>query len=334
MSARTHRRVVAARYGGPEVLEVVREPVPEPRPGEVRIRVTRCGVAFGDVMRRKGVLAPFAPFTPGYDVVGVVEAGDPAWVGARVAYLLRSVGVGGYAEHVCARAGDLVRVPDGLDDDTAIALVMNYVSAWQIVHRVGRLAKGQRLLVQGASGGVGTALLDVGRHAGLVLLGTASARKHDVVRSFGAVPIDYKTEDVPARVHALCGGADAVADPIGGEGLYASHAALRPGGMLVFFGFTADIDRGLLGLASGFARVVCLKLRLGKRTRSYGLTVPPLSSYAKSREDLGHVLAAAGSFTPVIGGRFELAEAAEAHEALDAGTAAGKLILYVDPEAR
>jgi len=332
--SRTHRRVVAARYGGPEVLEVVREPIPEPRAGEVRIRVTRCGVAFGDVMRRKGTLAPRAPFTPGYDVVGVVEGGGPEWDGVRVAHLLRNVGVGGYAEHVCARPADLVRIPDDVDDDKAIALVMNYVSAWQIVHRVARLQPGQRLLVQGASGGVGTALLDVGRHAGLALYGTASARKHDVVRSYGAEPIDYKSEDVAARTHALCGGADTVADPIGGEGLYTSHDALRKGGMLVFFGFTADIERGLWGLLAGFARVLWLKLRLGKRVRSYGLTVPPLSSYRKSREDLAQVLAAAKSFTPVMGGRFELAEANKAHASLDSGAAAGKLLLYVDPEAR
>lgn len=330
----THRRVVAARYGGPEVLEVVREPIPEPRKGEVRIAVTRCGVAFGDVMRRKGVLAPRAPFTPGYDVVGLVEAGDPAWVGVRVAYLMRSPGVGGYAERVVARASDLVRVPDDLDDDIACALIMNYVSAWQIVHRVARLSEGQSLLVQGASGGVGTALLDVARHARLKTFGTASPRKHDVVRSFGAEPIDYRTEDVAARVHALCGGVDAAADPIGGDGLYASHAAVRPGGTLVFFGFTADVDQGVRGLLVGLWRVACLKLRWSRRVRSYGLTVPPLSSYGKCLEDLRHVYAVAGSFTPSIGGRFELSAAAEAHRALDSGAAAGKLLLHVDPDAR
>ncbi len=330
------RRVVVRASGGPEVLVLEEGPLPVPRRGQVRIRVRAAGVAFGDLMRRRGVLAPWRPFTPGYDVVGEVEAVGPgvaaAWEGERVACLLRPTGLGGYAEHALARVPDLVRVPEGLDEATAAALVLNYVTAWQIVHRVAGLRPGQRLLVHGASGGVGTALLDVGRHAGLTLYGTASARKHDLLRARGAEPIDYRSEDVVARVLALAGdGVDAVADPIGGENLAISRAVLRRGGTLVFFGITGEIERGLGALGAGMCRVATLALRPdGRRVRPYGITVPPGSSRGRCREDLERVLALAaeGVFTPAIGARLPLAEAAEAHRRLEAGEVVGKVVLH------
>ncbi len=328
------RRVVVRRFGGPEVLEIEEVTLPEPGDDAVRVRVTRAGVAFGDVMRRRGVLAPRGPFTPGYDVVGVVEAGDPEWVGARVAVLLPTIGLGGYAEHVVVPTRDLVRVPDDVDDDHAIALVLNYVTAWQIVHRVAALHPGQTLLVQGAAGGVGTALLDVGRAYGLRMIGTASARKHDVVASFGATPLDYRAPDLVGRVRALAPhGVDAATDPVGGASLTTSYQTLGPRGTLVFFGITGEIERGLGALIGGFARVLALKLRPDcRRVRAYGITVPPLSSRARCRADLGRILGTGSQWRPLIGARFGLDEVQAAHAWMESGDGVGKAILVVANE--
>ena len=187
------RQVLLTGVGGPEVLEVVERDAPEPGRGEVRVRVLAAGVAFADVLMRHGKYpgAPKIPFTPGYDLVGEVEKlGEGVGgvtVGQRVAALTQ---VGSYAQRVVVAAEELVPVPDGVDPAEAVALVLNYVTAYQMLHRVAEVRPGERILVHGAAGGVGTALLDLGRLGGLEAYGTASAAKHDAVRRFRATPID------------------------------------------------------------------------------------------------------------------------------------------------
>jgi len=329
----TSRRVVITRKGGPEALAVVDTPAPEPRRGQVRITVAVAGVAFGDVVRRRGLLAPRHPFTPGYDVAGTVDAAGPAvdasLVGARVAALLPGPGLGGYAEHVCVAAERLVPIPDGIDFADAISLGLNYVTAYQLLHRVVRLRPGQRVLVHGAAGGVGTALLDLGRRLELEMYGTASAGKHELLRARGAIPIDYRRCDFVDRIAEL-GGVDAVFDPIGGAHLLRSYRTLRRGGTLVSFGVSGDLSRGWRGVLAGLGIFASLKLRPDRRrVRLYAITATRGAGWRRCRDDWAELLdlRRRGRVDPVIGARVPLGEARRAHELMDAAAVSGKIVL-------
>ena len=188
-------RIIVRRLGGPEVLETVEVEAPEPGRGEVRVRVLAAGVSFADLLMREGIHPEktLLPFTPGWDIVGVVEkTGDEAsqaMVGQMVAALPIH---GGYAQHICLPQSELTPVPDGLDPAEAVSLVLNYVTAYQMMHRVAHASRGQRVLIHGAAGGVGTALLQLGRLVGLEMYGTASLATHQIVSDLGATPIDYQ----------------------------------------------------------------------------------------------------------------------------------------------
>lgn len=329
------RQVEVIGRGGPEVLHVVEVRSPTPARGQVRVRVEAAGVAYGDVMRRRGVLSPPWRFTPGYDVVGVIDAVgagvDPQRVGQRVAVLMPSTGFGGYAEQVCVSAARPVLVPDGVEPVNAVALGLNYLTARQTILGLAGLTAGQSLLIHGAAGGVGTAALDIGRLAGLTMYGTASARKHDIVRRRGGIPIDYRSTDfVSVLAEAAAGGVDAVLDPIGGAHLKRSLATLAPGGTLVMFGISGDIDSGLWGLL----RNVGLQLRLmlfsgGRRVRPYGISLSPGTGLAQCRADWAALLQQHrdGAINPLIGAVLPLSEVAEAHRMMDAASVTGKIVL-------
>ena len=332
----TSRKVVVTAAGGPEVLQVVDTDAPSPRRGQVRIRVHAAGVAFGDVMRRRGVLAPRRPFTPGYDVAGVVDAIGAGVhgvdLGDRVAAMMPKAGIGGYADHACVPARRLARVPDSVDFDEAVCLGLNYITAYQLIHRFVNLDAGQRILVHGAAGGVGTALLDLGRLAGLEMYGTASAPKHDLVRERGATPIDYRSEDFVERVAELTRGqgVDAVYDGIGGEHLRRSYQTLRRGGTLVSFGVSGDVDRGLRGVVGGMGAFLRLKLRWDRRrVRLYMITVSRGAWPSRCSADWETLLGlrAEGKLNPIVGARVPLADVSRAHELLDRAAVVGKIVL-------
>ena len=197
------KRVVVGRYGGPEVLQVVEEDDPRPGPGEVRVRVLAAGVSFSDALLRAGTYlgGPKPPFTPGYELVGVVEELGPGCSrlreGDRVAVLTVW---GADAERVCVPERYAVEVPEDLDPAEVVSLVLPYMTAYQLLHRVARVKSGETVLVHGAAGRVGTAVLELGALAGLRLYGTASARDRAAVERLGAVAIDYRNEDFLARV--------------------------------------------------------------------------------------------------------------------------------------
>lgn len=328
------RRVVVRGAGGPEVLHVIDEAPPTPRRGQVRVRVRAAGVAFGDVMRRRGVLAPRGEFTPGYDVVGVVEElgpGCPAGTaapGERVAAFLPGPGLGGYADHVCVAHGELVPVPDGVDDVTAVALGLNYITAHQLLSRIAPASAGDRVLVHGAAGGVGTALLDIGRRRGVSLVGTASKGKHGILVDRGCEPIDYRSEDFVA---VLAGRpVDVALDGIGGAHLRRSHATLADDGTLVGFGVSGDLSQGLLGVAAGMSHWLALKLRPDRRTvRLYNITISRGASRAHVRRDWADLLAlgADGALAPLIGEVLLLDDVRRAHELVDGSRVVGKVVL-------
>lgn len=332
------RRVVIRRPGGPEALELVNAEAPTPRKGQVRIRVEAAGVAYGDVMRRRGVLAPRKPFTPGYDAAGTIDSVGPGVDGFahgdRVAVMMPKAGIGGYAEHVCVPAKRLVRIPEAVTADEAVVLGLNYITAYQLLHRFVRLSSGQRILVHGAAGGVGTALLDLGQLAGLEMFGTASARKHDLVRERDCVPIDYRNEDFVERVGELAGdGVDAVYDGIGGSHLRRSYRTLRKGGTLVSFGVSGDVERGLRGVAAGMLTFASLKLRPFDRraVRLYMITASRGAGWRHCRDDWETLLQmkAEGKLRPVVGARVPLEEVSRAHDMLDRAAVIGKIVLTV-----
>src|SRR5512138_2314245 len=184
-----HTRVVVTHYGGPDALQVLEEERPEPKQGEVRVRVQAAGVSLPDIMAREGIHpeTPRVPFTPGWDLVGEVDQLGDGVSGIEQGQIVAAMPIhGAYAEYVCLPQRELVPVPPGVDPAEAVSLVLNYVTAYQMLHRSARVEPGQRVLVHGASGGVGTALLQLGRLVGLEMYGTCSPRSAAAVSDLGA----------------------------------------------------------------------------------------------------------------------------------------------------
>jgi NADPH2:quinone reductase len=238
-------RVVATRYGGPEVLRGAEEECPEPKAGEVRVRVLAAGVALPDLMAREGIHpeTPPVPFTPGWDLVGVVDEVGPGVSGIEPGQTVAAMPISGaYAEFVCLPQQELVPVPSGVESAEAVSLVLNYITAYQMLHRSAMVRPGQRALIHGAAGGVGTALLQLGRLAGLEMYGTCSSRGAPAVTELGGIPIDYQHEDFVNEIRRVTGdGVDVVFDPLGGAHLWHSRRALRPGGKVVGYGLISSI---------------------------------------------------------------------------------------------
>ena len=201
----TYTQVVLTEFGGPGVLDLVtRNDLPEPGPGEARVRVLVTSAAFTDVMIRKGMYPDVAekpPFVPGYDLVGVVDAlGEGAVgvdVGDRVADLTT---IGAYSEYVCLPVARLTPVPEEVSDEDALAMILSAVTPYQMLHRVARLAAGQSLLIHGAGGAVGTAMLQLARDAGITAFGTDVAAKLDLIGTLGATAIDAGASDPEAAI--------------------------------------------------------------------------------------------------------------------------------------
>lgn len=333
-----YKRVVINEFGDPNVLKVVEEStLPRPGEGEVRVQVLATGVHFTDIMIRKGMypgLRLKPPFSPGCDLVGVVDAvGDGVTgliVGQRVADLPLT---GGCSEFVCLPAKRLVPVPSDLDAGEAVSLVLSYVTAYQMLHRVAGVAGGARILVHGAGGAVGTALLQLGALQGLEMYGTDDRSKRELLASLGATPIDYLSEDFVSVVRDKTGdGVDAVFDPIGGEHFGRSLKCLRRGGMLVAFGFYNTVmgTEGGAPIAMDVARLTLRKLIPdGRSTRLYSIDQWRRRHPAWFHEDLTSLfqLLSDGRIRPAIEKRMPLVEALHAHELLEQGGVQGRIVL-------
>jgi NADPH2:quinone reductase len=342
-----HTRIVVTRYGGPDAVEVVEEERPEPRRGEVRVRVLAAGVSLPDVMAREGVHpeTPKVPFTPGWDLVGVVDELGEGVTGLEPGQTVSALPIhGAYAEYVCLPQRELVPVPSGLDAAEGVSLILNYITAYQMLHRSAKIRPGQRVLIHGAAGGVGTALLQLGRLAGLEMYGTCSARGASTVSDLGGIPIDYRDRDFVKEVHRLTGGegVDAVFDPIGGAHLWHSRRALRPGGTVVGYGLITSIrGEGLTSSRRGrrqrfrgtarFALYIAGGLLLPGRKRVVPYSIQTLKRLkpAMFRQDLTALfdLLRQQKIRPLVAQRLPLAEARRAHELLGNGGVAGKLVL-------
>jgi NADPH2:quinone reductase len=341
-----HKRIVVTRYGGLDALQVVEEECPEPTRGHVRVRVLAAGVSLPDVLMREGVHpeTPPLPFTPGWDLVGVVDRLGPAVTGIEPGQVVAALPISGaYAEFVCVPPGGLVPVPPGLDAAEAVSLVLNYVTSFQMLHRSGRVSAGQRVLIHGAAGGVGSALLQLGRLAGLEMYGTCSAGGTSVVSDLGGTPIDYRQVDFVGEAHRLTGGGvDVVFDGIGGAHIWRSREALRPGGTVVAYGLTSSLQSGRSvsgrpGRRHRFRGIAVFGLYIAagwllpgrKRVVPYSIQWLKRLRPAVFRRDLLTLfdLLRQQQIKPLIARRFPLAEARAAHELLGKGGVAGKIVL-------
>ena len=346
------KRVVVDRFGGPEVLQVVEVEDPHPGWGEVRVRVLDSGVSFTDALIRAGTYlgGPKPPFTPGYELVGVVDELGPGCTRLRVGDRVGALTVwGANAERVCVPERYAVEVPEDLDPAEVVSLVFPYMTAYQMLHRAARVQSGESVLVHGAAGRVGSAVLELGKLAGLRLYGTASARDLATVERLGAVPIDYRNEDFVARVRELTGvGVDVVIDGIGGAVALRSFRALRrgnpvrgdPGGRLITMGNYSTLAqgrtswRGWMEWYPATAAVVVWGM-LSPFRRVLGFRVQKLRIDHQDwfREDFGVLLELLrrGEIHPVVAQRLPLSEARRAHEMLEQSAATGKIVLV--PEA-
>ncbi|MFD9872297.1 medium chain dehydrogenase/reductase family protein [Streptomyces niveus] len=327
----------------PAGLQIRTRPVPAPGAGQVLLVMEAAGVSFAEQQMRRGKYfdQPPFPFTPGYDVVGTVAdvgpGGDAALVGRRFAALTKT---GGWASHLLVPAADLVEVPAGVDPAEAETLVVNGITATQMLHRVAGVRAGRTVLVLGANGGVGSTLVQLARHAGARVIGTASLRHQEAVRELGAVPIDYRTHDLGAEVRKIVpDGVDAVFDHIGGEGIVTSFGLLAPGGTLVSYGTASTRD--VEGSSKWPVLKVVGRLQLwnalpnGRHAHFFNIWAGKRRAdafRARLRADLTEVLTllADGAITPQVAARVPLSRAAEAMALAESGTVTGKVVLVPD----
>jgi NADPH:quinone reductase len=341
-----HTRAIVTRYGGPDVLRLIEEECPAPKALEVRVRVLVAGVSLPDLMMREGIHpeTPRLPFTPGWDLVGVVDRLGDGVSGIEPGQVVAALPISGaYAEYVCLPSRELVPVPSGLDAAEAVSLVLNYVTAYQMLHRSAQAKPGRRTLIHGAAGGVGSALLQLGRLADLEMYGTCSSRGAATVSSLGGIPIDYQHRDFVQEIHRLArDGVDVVFDGIGGAHIWRSRKALRPGGRVVAYGLTGSLRGGRLasgreGRRHRFRAIAIFGVYIaggwllpgGKRVTPYSIQWLKRLRPSWFRHDLIALfdLLQRKMITPLIAQRFPLAEARRAHELLGGGGVTGKIVL-------
>lgn len=334
-----YKHIVVPSFGGPENLLLADDKLPEPRANEVRVKVLAAGVSFADILMRQG-LHPESwnlgrpPFTPGWDVVGVVDKlGDKlsTWQTGQIVAALPIVG--GYAEYIVLPSNELVPVPTGLDHAEAVSLVLNYTTAYQMLHRCAHIRPDETILINGGgAGGVGTALLQLGKLANLKkMYGTASYEKHDIVSSLGGVPIDYKSVDLVEEIIKLTShdneresGVDVVFDGIGGKSFKSSYDILRSGGRLVAYGGTPTTDLQYW--------MMMLTMNVVSDKRKFILySIQTLKGLKPDwfQEDLTLLFSMLkqGKIKPIVATRMPLNQAAHAHELLARGSVNGKIVL-------
>lgn len=321
------KSIVVTRRGGPEVLKIVENELRPPAAGEARIKILASPVCQDDVAVRVGN-RPFLakpPFTPGYSILGTVDAVGEGVTGviegSRVAALTT---FGGHAEYIYLPPEKLVNVPDGLDPAEAVILILNYLVAYQILRRVAKVKQGDKVLLIGASGGVGTAFLQLGQLADLKMYALASPSKHKLLAECGAVPIDYHTQDF-VKVLQTCepDGIDFVFNGMGEETFERGLAVLRKGGMLVHYG-------GPQSLAHFFLLMIKFVgynlLPNGKKIEGYGTHRLGVELFKEDWNTLFKLLGE-GKIKPVIATKLPILEAAKAYQMLESGQVTGNIVL-------
>lgn len=328
-----YKRVQVRARGGPEMMHVVEEECRPPSSGEVRVRVLAAPVSLPDVEARDGrtPFPPRIPFTPGYAVIGSVDAlGEGVHdvvVGDRVGALTV---YGGYAEVVYLKPAQLIRVPSTVDPVQAAPLILNYIVAYQCLHRLAKVESGKAALIIGASGGIGTAFLQLGRLAELEMIAIASESKHHVLAEYGAFPLDYRTQDVVQAVRGLRPeGLDVVFDGVGGDYIQRGFGLLRRGGKLVTYANPNTLQRTFLQLG----QILLFNLLPNGRSAGYYSTGKSRVAPGPFMEDWATLfrLLEDDQIEPILAATFPVAEAAAANALLESGGVIGNIVL-VAPE--
>jgi NADPH:quinone reductase-like Zn-dependent oxidoreductase len=331
-----YKSVVAAQTGGPEVLQIKEYELRQPNAGEARIKVLATAVCRPDISVRSGnalysntPLGQKVPFVPGYAVIGLVDAvGEDvteAVVGSRVGVLTV---VGGYTEYLYWRSDRLIPVPDTVDPAEAVTLILNYIVAYQALHRSAKVKAGEKVLIIGASGGIGTAVLQLGQLANLTMYGIASKAKHDILREYDVIPIDYRTQNfVEVIRQAEPNGIDVVIDGMMRlDYIEGGLSLLRRGGRQVSYGEPASL-RALFRILATFFKTNLLPN--GKSFKLYGTSTYFLFGQRPYLEDWATLftLLETGKIKPVIAAQFPILEAAKANQLLESGQVVGNVVL-------
>ncbi|MCK5646307.1 MAG: zinc-binding dehydrogenase [Anaerolineales bacterium] len=336
-----HRRVIIVHPGGPEILKVIEEPIPEPKHHEVRVKVLAAGVARADILMRSGQYpgaVPGYPYTPGYDIAGVVDdLGEGTSKFPKGMSVVALTEVGGYAEFVCLPEDDLVPVPNDLDPAEVVSLALNHLTAYQMLYRFANVQPGELVLLHAAASGVGTAQILLGKLAGLTMFGTVSKRKHDIVKELGATPIDYQREDfVECVLDSTKDGVDAVFDPVGGSHLWRSFRTLRKKGRLVAYGEMAITGAQKPKRSENLLHHYLPRLLNyfpGRRTVKWYEVFDENRAHSDwYHHDLATLIALLqeSKIKPVIAERLPLEEASRAHELIEASAVSGKIVLILN----
>lgn len=323
----------------PEGLIVKTRVLDKPAAGQVSVKLEASGIAFAEQSMRRGRYyeQPKFPFVPGYDLVGrVVATGagvDAALLGKRVAALTKT---GGWASYVLLQASDLLPVPEEVDPLEVETLIVNGITAWQMLHQKACIKSGQTILVHGANGGVGTILSQLAIYAGVRVIGTASPRHHETLRAQGVQPIDYNDTDLAVSVLKLApGGVDAVFDHLGGASFARSFGLLAKGGVLVCYAIASALKE------TGNVLIPFIKVLVqlgwwnimpnGRKAYFYniwdGKGTETFQAQLKETFKELTTLLAKGVLKPQIAARFPLAQITAAMKLAESRTAYGKVVL-------
>ncbi|MCB0643107.1 MAG: zinc-binding dehydrogenase [Phaeodactylibacter sp.] len=329
--------IVLHQFGGPEVLEVASsDQLPEPGAGEVRFKVLASGVSFTDTLIRRGIYPDVRdkpPITPGYDMVGRVDKVGSGVTGLGEGQKVAALTViGAYSEFMVLPAAQLVPVQEAVDDAESVCLVLSYVTAYQMLKRVAKVQEGDTILIHGAAGAVGTALLQIGALLQLKMYGTASSKDHQLLREYGCQPIDYKSEDFVEVLHEVeKAGVAAVFDSFGLAHFKRSLKVLGKGGKLVAFG--SYHARSSMDLVKGFLQVQFWNvLPWMPSTTFYSIGAMRKKHPEWFQQDLQQLFQwlSEGKLKPGIARKMKLEEARAAHEMIEQGGVQGRIVLLMD----
>ena len=328
-----YKSVDVTARGGPEVLRIIEHDLRAPAANEARIKILAAPVCAPDISARYGhsPFLPKLPFTPGYTFIGIVDAIGASVtnvaLGDRVAGL---TAYGAYAEYIYWPAKQLINVPEILNPAEAAPLIMNYIVAYHVMHRWAKVKAGDKVLIIGASGGIGTAFLQLGKLANLKMYGIASKSKHPILKEYGATPIDYRSQDFVEAIRQMePEGLDAIFDGMAGDYFKRGFSVLRRGGTLVGYGNPTSFS----GMIQVLGWTVLYNLLPNGRSAKYYSTGVSRLNWNIFLEDWAKLfgMLEEGQIKPVIAAKFPILEAAKANELLESGQVIGNIVL-VAPE--
>ncbi|MFD2443918.1 medium chain dehydrogenase/reductase family protein [Bacillus sp. CGMCC 1.16607] len=335
-----NQRIIITEIGQ---LKLIEECLLELNDNEVRVKVLVTGVAFADIMMRKGKYpgVPDTPFTPGHEVVGIVESIGRNVTSVKVGQMVAAFcKYGGYTRYIHLHEQSMLPIPTGINPYTVVAMLLNYLTAYQLLFRVAKVQEGNSLLIHGAAGGVGTALLQLSQEINLELYGTASLKNKKKVLSMGAKYIDYQSEDFVERIATeTSNGVDFVFDSIGGYHWNRSYRTLKPNGLFVGYGLAfanqdhVNFEEKRFMMEEWNRILTTNKTSSGHKGHFYSISKVQHVVPHSIKEDLTQLikLLSQNKINPIISHKIPLSQAIEAHQLFESGVD-GKILLLCNYE--